>query len=96
MELSAIHTLTVLPPVGALPVPIGQEAKWAPGSVWTLQREKKSVTCSRKYIGTRVRVCDISIRAFPSNYPVDVLLLYAIKIVLYCGRDFLVLLREDG
>jgi hypothetical protein len=43
MEVSSqLHTPTALPPGKEPPVPIGQEAGWAPGLVWTLWRGEKS------------------------------------------------------
>jgi hypothetical protein len=41
MEVSGLlHAPVALPPGEEPPVPIGQEARWAPDSVWTLWRRE--------------------------------------------------------
>jgi hypothetical protein len=42
-ERSASHPGRVLPPGKGPPVPIGQEAGWAPEPVWTQRLEEKSL-----------------------------------------------------
>jgi hypothetical protein len=43
MEVSdQLHTPAVLAPVKETPVPVGQEAEWAPEPVWTTRRKENS------------------------------------------------------
>jgi hypothetical protein len=45
LEVSGqLHVAAVLPPGKGPPVPIGEEAGWAPESVWTLWRREKNLS----------------------------------------------------
>jgi hypothetical protein len=51
-----LHAPTALLPGKEPPVLIGQEARWAPGAVWTLWRREKSWPCRESNPGHPVRL----------------------------------------
>lgn len=85
MEVSCQHHSPVTLFRGKNPVPIEQEAVWAPESVWAILRRKKiSVPCrnSKPRISQSVLTKDTTVNLLPniSNYTTE-------KIRHLCGRN---------